>query len=523
MTDPVKVRDVVERIEAASNPFHAAQMILRDIDRDHDFDNADAIIKAILNRVRITSWEVPGTIGHIYYLMGRGELAHAFSAVACHFNPPGPALWHMHNQMFNYLFVARFDDDALEIAMRHLVQFPHAPVAAQHELIGLFERTGSTMAQELRKRGIAIEVPWVEPSPRITHPIHPETIRPFESWRNFGPFVPPCLVPLLADQPRPPVNVVELLDAELLIMNGNVVVCDATGGVDEALSIGHFAPIVANHLRERLRSPEGLETRDADTVVVIADIFGAPNICHFLLDQLTRLGLYQQIGVLQPDTLVVGPRPSAEFQTAGLARLGVQNYLSITETLRVRCRRLLVSTNCTIHFRHPAHCGADWPINFLRREFAVPTVPGTRRLYISRADASARRIVNEGAFMAVAQEAGFESVILTGMTLEQQSSLFMSASHVIGVHGAGLTNIVFCPPGTQVLEMFPPRYGTAAYAFTASGAGLIYSSMVCPDGASESAEFNDPSIPDPSPSRFAIRDVRVDLDIFRAWLRETCG
>ena len=49
----------------------------------------------------------------------------------------------------------------------------------------------------------------------------------------------------------------------------------------------------------------------------------------------------------------------------------------------------------------------------------------------------------------------FETVYLEGMSIVEQILLFQTAEFVVGVHGAGLTNLVFCEPGTKVIEFMP--------------------------------------------------------------------
>ena len=39
------------------------------------------------------------------------------------------------------------------------------------------------------------------------------------------------------------------------------------------------------------------------------------------------------------------------------------------------------------------------------------------------------------------------------MKFSEQVDLFCNAEHIVGLHGAGLANIVFCQPGTRVIEL----------------------------------------------------------------------
>jgi hypothetical protein len=49
----------------------------------------------------------------------------------------------------------------------------------------------------------------------------------------------------------------------------------------------------------------------------------------------------------------------------------------------------------------------------------------------------------------------FETIYLEGMSVVDQIRLFQSAEFVISPHGAGLANLLFCEPGTKVIEFMP--------------------------------------------------------------------
>ena len=49
----------------------------------------------------------------------------------------------------------------------------------------------------------------------------------------------------------------------------------------------------------------------------------------------------------------------------------------------------------------------------------------------------------------------FRKVYLEQMTIMEQVQLFRKASHVIAAHGAGLTNVLFAPKNTRILEIRP--------------------------------------------------------------------
>lgn len=89
-------------------------------------------------------------------------------------------------------------------------------------------------------------------------------------------------------------------------------------------------------------------------------------------------------------------------------------------------------------------------VKWLRLKFGKKINP-YRKLFISRDDAPARKLINaEEIFMALQ---GWETVTLTGMSIKKQIELFSEASHVISTHGAGLVNLLWCSEKTKVIEI----------------------------------------------------------------------
>lgn len=76
-----------------------------------------------------------------------------------------------------------------------------------------------------------------------------------------------------------------------------------------------------------------------------------------------------------------------------------------------------------------------------------------RRLFVSRAAAARRNVTNEDAILERLTPLGFERVEAEALSFAEQISLFTDAEIVVGPHGAGLTNAVFCAPGTIVVEL----------------------------------------------------------------------
>ncbi len=65
------------------------------------------------------------------------------------------------------------------------------------------------------------------------------------------------------------------------------------------------------------------------------------------------------------------------------------------------------------------------------------------------------------------------------MSVKEQVKLFAEAELVVAAHGAALTNLVFCSPGTRIVELFPPDYVNVCFwALSTQVDGLEYRYLV---------------------------------------------
>jgi capsular polysaccharide biosynthesis protein len=62
------------------------------------------------------------------------------------------------------------------------------------------------------------------------------------------------------------------------------------------------------------------------------------------------------------------------------------------------------------------------------------------------------------------QNNGYESVELSDYGFYEKAELFATATDVIGLSGAGMMSVMFCAPGTQVVELFPSNFVGYQYA-----------------------------------------------------------
>jgi capsular polysaccharide biosynthesis protein len=114
-----------------------------------------------------------------------------------------------------------------------------------------------------------------------------------------------------------------------------------------------------------------------------------------------------------------------------------------------------------------------------RLQDATPAA-GRRRLYVMRDSAAEGQLVNEAEVIALCRRLDFEVVQPERLTLRDQAALFRSAACVVGVQGAALTNVVFCPAGARLFVLSPADLSDPFYWDLASLRGMDYGEMFGP-------------------------------------------
>ena len=113
----------------------------------------------------------------------------------------------------------------------------------------------------------------------------------------------------------------------------------------------------------------------------------------------------------------------------------------------------------------------------VRSAFADParhTDAVSRKVFISREKSRGRRITNEAALWAMLEGRGFEKVFMEDLAFPEQVALMQRTRVLVAPHGAGLTNMLFCPEGGHVVEMADAGFPNPNFYNLATGLGLHY-------------------------------------------------
>jgi tetratricopeptide (TPR) repeat protein len=207
---------------------------------------------------------------------------------------------------------------------------------------------------------------------------------------------------------------------------------------------------------DKLPPPEHIE----GNVAFLSASWGGAAYFHWMFDVITRFELLQRSGSIETIDKFVVNSCSSSYEKETLNTLGIpqDKLLESYDLPHFTADKLIVTSVSKV-----AAGTSKWKCEYLKKMFlneekkSLPT-DYSERIYISREQASYRRIVNEKDVISCLEKFGFRTVKLETMSVAEQALCLAAAKVVIAPHGAGLTNLVFCSPGTKVIEIFSPIY-----------------------------------------------------------------
>ncbi len=284
------------------------------------------------------------------------------------------------------------------------------------------------------------------------------------------------------------------LDNATLLGNTGVIVDEAR---ETLLTHKGARPFVTYHdFRPTALTPVARKGRPSLTM--LGSWKGHRHLFHFIMDRLPRLYYLLnrfELGQGPVEILVNDDLPG--FQ-ADLYRFLTARYSNLSVTLVPSTERWQFDTLYTLdNWQNTKSTLADRAVyDFIRslylEGYGIQPAEKRRRLWVSRQDTKKRQIANEADLLPVLERHGFETVMPGQMPFQEQVRLFAGAEAIAGTHGAGLTNLLFAPEGTRVLEIFPENKLRNTYFLMSRSLGFPYRYLIAGPGGHRERYTVDP-------------------------------
>lgn len=236
------------------------------------------------------------------------------------------------------------------------------------------------------------------------------------------------------------------------------------------------------------------------------------NIGHWMLDVLPRIKQMEKLLPINKIDRFLVPGNETQYKTNTLKQLGISREKLIfvePQIVHFKASTMLFSTPPRSHNKTLV---PKWIIDFHRCNFLVnadirnSNYPN--KIYLSREDSKLRGLKNEPEVVNYLSSKGYKKIILTHYDYMEKIKVVHNAKEIVSLTGAGLTFLLYCQPGANVLEIFPRSFVHYVNYCIAMRCNLNYEYLIVDSGLTSNS------------SRDAQRDsITIDIDELESSLK----
>ena len=193
---------------------------------------------------------------------------------------------------------------------------------------------------------------------------------------------------------------------------------------------------------------------------------GNENYWHWLFDVLPRLWIAEKEIDLKNINYFLFPDLKKKFQieTIKALKIPLAKCISSKKYKHIFAENFFTVDHPYNFLNEPLKDSLNiptWICSSLKKKFLTNSTKSKldfpKKFYIDRSDSKSghrnkRIILNEREVISFLKKKGFSVLTLSDLNFVDQVNLFNKAEHIVGLHGAGFANLVFCEPNTKVVE-----------------------------------------------------------------------
>ncbi|MCU0323334.1 MAG: glycosyltransferase family 61 protein [Chitinophagaceae bacterium] len=218
---------------------------------------------------------------------------------------------------------------------------------------------------------------------------------------------------------------------------------------------------------------------EVDRIISLRDT-GEENYFHFFNDVLAKIYFLEQHGFAVHDyhLLIAEKTYNKSFFQFWLKHIGSKRNFKwlvqksdeyIISHESVFCKPITHHTQVLHNLFQPY-----FKITFEHKDYP-------EKIYLKRNPKRLRFVENGNEIETLVKQNGYAVVDTDELVVADQIALFKSVKKVIGIHGAGLTNLFFCMKCEALIELFPPAdagYLPFHYIMVASHKNIRYNALI---------------------------------------------
>ena len=181
----------------------------------------------------------------------------------------------------------------------------------------------------------------------------------------------------------------------------------------------------------------------------ICSLFSDSNYAHFLLDAVSKIYLAKDLLSQIDNILISGSEKSFQRKTLNHLNLD-QKLIWLESESHLECEQLLF----TSRINHLSHV-SPWGVNAIRKLFLQDEIVNNSKntekiIFASRKSSSIRKTILEE--IVIANLPNAEVIDFSDLAMSETIQVCQDCRIFMGFHGAAFANLVFCNPGTKVIE-----------------------------------------------------------------------
>lgn len=183
---------------------------------------------------------------------------------------------------------------------------------------------------------------------------------------------------------------------------------------------------------------------------------------HWFIDSLPRFFIFKKIYKFRNDDYFLVHNLKYNFQYESLKMLGIKNILNAYNLKHIYAKKII-----TINFKNLFHHNflkfkdtPKWILNEMRECYLkkIKIKQSKLKIFIDRKNLSSnyRDVHNKNEVLELLKSYNFKIIDPSTLNFKKEIETFNSSKVIVGIHGAGFTNLIFCKKKTKIIEFKNP-------------------------------------------------------------------
>ena len=198
---------------------------------------------------------------------------------------------------------------------------------------------------------------------------------------------------------------------------------------------------------------------------------GYNNYAHFLFDIIPKIKLFSlAINLKKIDYFYFSKLNKYQKDIFKIVGIDKTKIIDSNKYRHLQCKKIYGVTHPNYFkgtFSYAQSLMPAWIVYYLKKKFLKhkKSTNKIKKVFIDRSDSKLGhcKLINNNEIKYFLKSKGFKIIKLSNLNFKNQISIFNNAEIIIGPHGAGFANLVFCKKNTIIIELKPKNHPNKVY------------------------------------------------------------